>query len=624
MHRANNAIYFLFDFQMGLQAISSGADNCFSPPSLSSKPIGPTVMKRNVFGLVSLLLIAAAFVTVDGRRRPGKLTNGLAKTKTNRLKEEEAARLLQALLPPINSEELTRALNQLSHSKDKRFIAPLIDFLRFVNTTEAYLQVLKTLRALTGEELSPSEDAWEKITIWYGQHAELQPPPGYTGWKGELHARLIDPRFKQFLYDDAPAIARVEEVVWGGVRVDGIPALVNPRMKPAAEADYLIDREPVFGVSINGDNRAYPLRILDWHEMANDVVGGQAVALAYCTLCGSGVLYDSTAGGQTFQFGSSGFLMRSNKLMYDRVTNTLWNQLTGEPVIGKLVGSKIKLTRLPIMLTSWGEWRGQHPDTKVVDINTGYDRLYQVGATYGRYFADPGTMFPVWQQSRALPHKARVYALLIDGRAKAYPLDELNRAGGVVNDALGSRALVISYRDAVGRVPLPAKLQEALRQENGAGPVAEFANELSLEGARSILKKQPELVREFTAEVLLAMPTEARLTLLHERTSVERQGSHANKGMFTPDLRNEVAQRGLIGETRAYERAAHTFAPAKAKDELLDERGQIWRVTEEALVGPKGERLPRLSGHLAYWFGWFSYYPKTEVFKQRAAVKTSR
>ncbi len=586
---------------------------------------GASVMKRNVVALLLLLLIAGALVAVGGRQLPAIATNGSAEAKTGGRKEDEAARLLQALLPPIDREDLTRALNQLSRSKDKRFIAPLIDFLRFVNSRDDYLQVWETLQALTGEKLSPSEDAWEKITVWYGQHAELQPPPGYTGWKGELHARLIDPRFKQFLYDGAPATARVEEVVWGGVRVDGIPALVNPRMKPAAAgADYLIDREPVFGVSINGDNRAYPLRILDWHEMANDVVGGKAVALAYCTLCGSGVLYDSTAGGQTFQFGSSGFLMRSNKLMYDRATNTLWNQLTGEPVIGKLAGGKIKLARLPIVLTSWGEWRGQHPDTKVLDINTGYDRPYQVGATYGRYFADPGTMFPVWQQSRALPRKARVYALLIDGRAKAYPLDELNRSSGVVNDTLGSRALVISYRDAVGRVPLPAKLQEAHRQQNEAGSVVEFANDLSLESARTILEKQPELVREFTAEVLLAMPSEARLTLLNERTSDERQGSQADKGMFTPDLRNEVAQRGLIGETRAYERAAHTFTPAKAKDELLDEKGQTWRVTEEALVGPKGERLARLGGHLAYWFGWFSYYPQTEVYLQSAAVKTLR
>ena len=284
-------------------------------------------------------------------------------------------------------------------------------------------------------------------------------------------------------------------------------------------------------------------------------------------------------------------------------------------MIGKLVGSKIKLTVLPEVLTSWGEWKREHPDTKVVDLNTGYERPYQVGATYGRYFASPGTMFPVWRQSRALPRKARIYAIQIEGRAKAYPLDALNRAGGVVNDTLGSRPLVIQYRDAVGRMPLPPKLLAALQR---GGEKMTLANDLTLEAARAVLKAQPELINELTAEILLAMPTEARLTLLNERTSDERQGSLATRGMFTPDLRNEVAQRGLIGETRAYERGTHTFTNSKSKDELLDERGRVWRVTEEALVAPDGERLTRLGGHLAYWFGWFSFYPQTEIYASTA------
>lgn len=533
--------------------------------------------------------------------------------------DDETEALLKALLPKAGTEARERALREVTKSKDKRFIAPLIDLMRFVRTREEYLAVTQTLRALTGEKIEEVEDSWEGLTVWYGEHTELQPPPGYTGWKGELHAQLIDPRFRQFLYDGAPASVRVEEVVWGGVRVDGIPALVNPKLRAAADADYLTDREPVFGVSINGDNRAYPLRILDWHEMANDVVGGRAVALAYCTLCGSGVLYDATAVGKTYEFGSSGFLMRSNKLMYDRTTNTLWNQLTGEPVIGKLVGSKIKLNVLPVVLTSWGEWKREHPDTKVVDLNTGYERPYQVGATYGRYFAAPGTMFPVWRQSRALARKARIYAIQIEGRAKAYPLDALNRAGGVVNDTLGSRPLVVQYRDAVGRVPLPPKLLAALQRER-SGEKMKLANDLTLEAARAILKAQPELISELTAEVLLAMPTEARLTLLNERTSDERQGSLAARGMFAPDLRNEVAQRGLIGETRVYERGAHTFINSKSKDELLDERGRAWRVTEDALIAPDGQRLPRLGGHLAYWFGWFSFYPQTEIYANTATT----
>ena len=563
--------------------------------------------------ILSILIVRDAAVdsTKVCAASPGELT--ATRTKTS-ARDDETVMLLNALLPEASGDARARALRHLAKSQDKRFIAPLIDLMRFVNAHEEYVAILQALQTLTGERVDESENPWEALTVWYGAHTELQPPHGYTAWKGELHAQRIDPRFRQFLYDGAPSAVRVEEVVWGGIKVDGIPALVNPRMRPAAEAEYLSDDEPVFGVSINGDSRAYPLRILDWHEMANDVVDGRPVALAYCTLCGSGILYDATAAGQTYVFGSSGFLFRSNKLMYDRATYTLWNQLTGEPVIGKLVGRNIKLTVLPIVVTSWGEWRRQHPDTKAVDLDTGYERPYQVGATYGRYFASPDTMFPVWRQSRALAKKARIFAIQIDGRAKAYPLDALNREGGVVNDTLGSRPLVVMYRDAVGRVPLPESWQAALRRHGGTDATIALANDLSLDAARAVLTEHPSLVSDMTVEVLLAMPTEARLTLLSERTSNEQRGSRARAGMFTPDLRNEVAQRGLIGETRAYERGAHTFTASRSKEELIDERAAPWRATEDALVAPDGERLARLGGHLAYWFGWFSFYPQTELY----------
>ena len=255
-----------------------------------------------------------------------------------------------------------------------------------------------------------------------------------------------------------------------------------------------------------------------------------------------------------------------------------------------------------------------------MDLNTGYDRPYEVGATYGRYFASPDTMFPVWRQSRALAKKARIFAIQIDGRAKAYPLDALNREGGLVNDTFGSQPLVVMYRDAVVRVPLPESWRAALRRHDGADATIALANDLSLDAARAVLTARPSLVSDMTAEVLLAMPTEARLTLLSERTSNERQGSRAGVGLFTPDLRNEVAQRGLIGETRAYERGAHTFTASRSKEELIDERGRAWGVTEDALVAPDGERLARLGGHLAYWFSWFSFYPQTELYMNKTTL----
>ncbi len=294
--------------------------------------------------------------------------------------------------------------------------------------------------------------------------------------------------------------------------------------------------EPVFGIALNGEARAYPLRILDWHEMANDVVGGVPVSLAYCTLCGSGIAYEGRASnGETYTFGSSGFLFRSNKLMYDRQTNTLWNQLTGEPVLGELVGSGVRLEVLPVVLTSWTDWLGQHPETLVLSLETGYERVYEPGAAYGDYFAYDDTMFPVWQRSQELPPKARVYALRLNGAPKAYALERLV-AEEVFNDTLGGEAVVLVAR----------------------------------------------------------------------RGRVEVQGESLRAGPVTYDSG---------GEVRAYARGAHTFSRGPETDVLLDEGGREWRVTEEALVGPQGENAPRLGGHLSYWFGWFAFFPNTELAK---------
>ncbi len=528
---------------------------------------------------------------------PALLATGPA-ARAAPLSDADVKRALLTLSPVGETPARERVLREIAAAGDTRFIPPLVDLMRFARGRSELILVVETLQRLAGRD-APARD-WAGMVEWVGRRPELKAPPGYVGWKGALHAE-IDPRFADFLRDGVTARVRVEEVQWGGVRVDGIPALVNPRMTAPAEAGWLADHDAVFGVSVNGDARAYPLRILDWHEMANDVVGGTPVALAYCTLCGSGVLFDARAGGRTFEFGSSGFLFRSNKLMYDRETNTLWNHLTGEPVIGALAASDIRLERLPVVVTSWGEWRRQHPATKVLDLKTGHDRPYNAGAAYGRYFASTGTMFPVWLKSRALHEKARVFTLVIEGRAKAYALEALDRAGGVLNDTFAGRALVVHYRDAVGRVRLPASW--------GGG----FANDLTLPAAQAAIRKRPTIVRDLAAEQLLAMPTATRLALLEAHTLDDRSGPLTGEHALDPRLRDEVASRGLIGETRAYARGAHRFR-AGARDALVDERGREWRVTEEALVGPDSERLARVPGELAYWFGWFAFFPTTELY----------
>jgi hypothetical protein len=346
---------------------------------------------------------------------------------------------------------------------------------------------------------------------------------------------LIDEGFGEFLRDEYPARIRVEEIQWGGVLVDGIPALDEPNMLAAAEADYLAPEDVVFGLAINGEARAYPLRILDWHEMANDVVGGVPVSLAYCTLCGAAVAYDGRASdGTTYDFGSSGFLFRSNKLMYDRQTRTLWNQLTGEPVLGPLAGEDVQLPLLPVVLSTWADWQAQHPETLVVDINTGYPRDYTPGAPYGDYFAYEDTMFPVWQRSELLEDKAQVFATRYEGIPKAYPLADLEREQ-VINDTVGETAVV------------------------------------------------------------LVAPGEM----------IAVNGNNRRVGAVRYDAGSEV---------RAYDRGGHTFSWDGEAEVLRDEDGREWRVTEDALLGPDGESAARLPGHLAYWFGWYAFFPQTLLY----------
>jgi hypothetical protein len=196
--------------------------------------------------------------------------------------------------------------------------------------------------------------------------------------------------------------------VWGGVLQDGIPPLREPKMLAARDARYLADGDVVFGVEINGDARAYPKRILAWHEMFVDRVGGIDVAGVYCTLCGAVVVYETTVDGRSHRLGTSGFLYRSNKLMYDAETQSLWAMLEGRPVIGPLADKEIALPTREVVTSTWGEWRRRHPTTTVLSLATGYQRDYDEDAAYRTYFATDALMFPVPNEDRRLRNKQEV------------------------------------------------------------------------------------------------------------------------------------------------------------------------------------------------------------------------
>lgn len=342
-----------------------------------------------------------------------------------------------------------RAKKALINANDLTLAPALMEAVFFSN--EGHEDVVEVLESYFDVSYGRNFKAW--VTL-IGSREDIEPKPGYIKYKARLHG-WIDPNLAEFLDKDFPRTIRVEEIIWGGVKKDGIPALMNPPFISAKQANYMEDNEMVFGVSINGDVRAYPFRIMDWHEMANDVVGGQPVSLSYCTLCGAGILFDTRRpDGSAFVFGSSGFLYRSNKLMYDRQTQNLWSNLTGKPVMGNLVGKGLELPVLPIVVTTWGEWLAKNPGTKVLSTDTGYQRDYRPGAAYGKYFASPDLMFPVWKAPPEEPDLAKkdpVWVVVSEGNRKAYPIDDL-RQTPVLMDEIQGKAVVLITNSETGAV----------------------------------------------------------------------------------------------------------------------------------------------------------------------------
>ena len=331
-----------------------------------------------------------------------------------------------------------KSLEVLQSNWDVNLAPFILDSLSMIPYEEpAHRVLLELIEQGTGESLRRDRILWQK---WLWQQ-DFTMHPDYPEFKAAVY-ESVDPRFRQWFYKGMPHAIRLDEIMWGGVKVDGIPPLDQPKVIPAAAAKYLKKKNVVFGVYVNGEARAYPKRILAWHEMTNDRVGGVDLTLVYCTLCGSAILYDQQVGEQQFSFGTSGFLYRSNKLMYDRVTLSLWSALEGVPVTGELVGSGLQLRRLPIVTTTWGAWHEAHPETTVLSLETGHKRDYGEGVAYRDYFSTDRLMFPVPFDDRRLKNKREVLALLLGREPVAFDTVFLKK-NAVHHNTAGGRAIVI-------------------------------------------------------------------------------------------------------------------------------------------------------------------------------------
>ncbi|OGW84187.1 MAG: hypothetical protein A2Z83_03405 [Omnitrophica bacterium GWA2_52_8] len=231
----------------------------------------------------------------------------------------------------------------------------------------------------------------------------------------------------------------LNEIYDGGPPKDGIPALFDPEFVSADEADFLRPADRILGLEAGGEAKAYPIKILNWHELVNDHVGGKSVLVSYCPLCGTGMAYDAVIDGKRFLFGVSGKLYNSNVLFYDRVTESLWSQLMMEAVTGPMTGEKLRL--LPLEHTTWADWKRKHPQTKALSLKTGHSRDY-FRDPYGDYEQNNRIFFPVAHEDSRLSRKAWVVGVIINKQAKAYPLESLLPE---VSDEIAGQKIRIEY-----------------------------------------------------------------------------------------------------------------------------------------------------------------------------------
>lgn len=232
----------------------------------------------------------------------------------------------------------------------------------------------------------------------------------------------------------------VDQIYDGGPGKDGIPALSQPAMTSAGHASYLSDDDLVLGIVLGEEARAYPHAILDWHEIANDLIDGTPVSITYCPLTGSGIAWDRVVSGKKTTFGVSGLLYNSNLIPYDRETDSHWSQMKLQCVSGPLMGHYAGVHK--VLETTWKTWKELFPHTTVVSPNTGHVRPYGT-YPYGDYKESDRLLFPVSNDDRRLSRKERVLGVIVAGKAKVYPIAAFSDDITVVNDTFNGLPIIV-------------------------------------------------------------------------------------------------------------------------------------------------------------------------------------
>jgi len=247
-------------------------------------------------------------------------------------------------------------------------------------------------------------------------------------------------------YDTSKATIPIERIMNGGPGKDGIPALTDAKFVSAEAAPFMLPEDRVIGIVMADQAKAYPLKILDYHEAVNDRLAGKSITVTYCPLCDSSVVFDRMIGDREYEFGISGLLFNSNVLLFDRGKEgeeSLWSQMASSAVVGAKNGQSLK--RLPLEVTAWSDWQERHPETLVLSNETGQPRSYE-GRAYQSYFASPDLMFPVEPLDDRLAEKTQVLGVATSNSQRAYSLASFADGQAVrIEDQIDGLRLTLVY-----------------------------------------------------------------------------------------------------------------------------------------------------------------------------------
>ncbi len=361
--------------------------------------------------ILSTIAFAVAFSTASftthqayAQQQPHTLTESQAAEETGDI---DMANQFFGLLVSFDPVQIGKIFSIIEENWSLEYLPMAIETLGFAQSDFVRARLAGLIEKETPQD--KFNDVNDRYQWLWGQ--DIKAPKGYANFKADLYQN-IDQKFETYFRDrQDSARIRLDEIRWGGVVQDGIPPLRNPEMISIEQADYLDDDNIVFGIEINGDARAYPKRILAWHEMFTDTIGGVDIAGVYCTLCGTIIPYKTELNGTKYTLGTSGFLYRSNKLMYDQTTQSLWSTSRGAPVLGPLVDQGIQLEFESVVTTTWQEWKKRHPNTTVLSLNTGHLRNYDEGNAYNEYFSTDRLMFNTPFNDARLKNKQEILAL---------------------------------------------------------------------------------------------------------------------------------------------------------------------------------------------------------------------